>query len=112
LGQIRARWKEFVDSLRGAGATGSIDAYLRSACEPASVEDDVLVLRFSHTFHLENVEKPAHHELIEKSLESFFGRSYKVKCVLQPAAGNKGAEASRASSLVEEAIQRGGRIRR
>ncbi|MBN1857547.1 MAG: DNA polymerase III subunit gamma/tau [Dehalococcoidia bacterium] len=112
LGQIRARWKEFVDSLRGAGATGSIDAYLRSACEPTSVEDDVLVLRFSHKFHLENVEKPAHHELIEKSLESFFGRSYKVKCVLQPVAGNKGTEANRASTLVEEAIQRGGRIRR
>ncbi len=112
LGQIRARWKEFVDSLRGAGSTGSIDAYLRSACEPVAVEDDVLVLRFAHQFHMNGVEKPAHHELVEKSLESFFGHPYKVKCMLQPAADNKGAAVSREGTLLEEVIQRGGRMKR
>ena len=113
LGQIRARWKDYVDSLRGLGSTGNLDAFLRSACEPVEVENDVLVLRFSHKFHMDKVEDGKYRHLIEERLEAFFGHPYKVKCVLQPQDEDKSSRSSsQGGGLVEAAIRMGARVKR
>ena len=113
LGQIRARWKDYVDSLRGLGSTGNLDAFLRSACEPVSVENDVLELRFSHRFHMEKVEDGKYRHLIEERLEAFFGHPYKVKCVLQPLDEDRSSRDSKQSGgLVEAAVRMGARVKR
>ena len=113
LGQIRARWKDYVDSLRGLGSTGNLDAFLRSACEPVAVENDVLVLRFSHKFHMDKVEDGKYRHLIEERLEAFFGHPYKVKCVLQPQDEDRSSRgSSQGGGLVEAAIRMGARVKR
>ncbi len=113
LGRIRAGWKDYVDSLRGLGSTGNLDAFLRSACEPISVENDVLELRFSHKFHMDKVEDGKYRHLIEERLEAFFGQPYKVKCVLQPQDEDKNnRDSNQSGGLVEAAMRMGGRVKR
>jgi len=110
---VQARWKEYVDSLRGLGSSGNLDAFLRSACEPVAIEGDVLILRFLYAFHKNKVEEQKYKYIMENQLERFFGRPYKVSCVLQ----DQGTEKAQPSSaqgghLVEAAMRMGARPRR
>src|SRR4030042_1730530 len=79
---IRNRWKDFVNAMRGEGSKGNLDAFLRSSCEPLSIEDNTLTLGFYHKFHKEYIEDPKYRHLVEKKLQEVFGRSYQVRCVL------------------------------
>ncbi len=115
LRRVRASWKEYVDSLRGLGSTGNLDAFLRSACEPISLENDVLVLRFSHEFHKSKVEDPKYRHVVEERLHQFYGCPYQVKCVLEAQSGSRPASSpSRIpeESLVDAALRMGARPRR
>jgi DNA polymerase-3 subunit gamma/tau len=80
--QLRSRWKDFVNAMRGEGSKGNLDAFLRSSCEPLSIEDNTLTLGFYHKFHKEYIEDPKYRHLVEKKLQEVFGRSYQVRCVL------------------------------
>ncbi|MFC1924186.1 DNA polymerase III subunit gamma/tau [Chloroflexota bacterium] len=103
---IRAQWGEFVETLRGMGSSGNLDAFLRSACEPVAVEDDTLVLAFYYPFHKEKIEDPKYRHLIEKRLGKKFGSPSKVRCVLRPKDKQKAME----GHLVKAALEMGGRI--
>jgi DNA polymerase-3 subunit gamma/tau len=113
LGHVRALWKEYVDSLRGLGSTGNLDAFLRSACEPISLEDDVLVLRFAYEFHKSKVEDPKYRHVVEERLQQFYGRPFKVACVLEssesetPAA--TGSSPAREENVLDAAMRMGAR---
>jgi len=118
LGRVRARWKDYVDSLRGLGSTGHLDAFLRSACEPVSLQDDVLVLRFAHEFHKSKVEDPKYLTVVEQQLLAFFDRPFRVSCVLEEAAGDSvtapetsPGPVAAPESLVDAALRLGGRPR-
>jgi DNA polymerase-3 subunit gamma/tau len=82
MDDIRGRWKDFVNAMRGEGSKGNLDAFLRSSCEPLSIEDNTLVLGFYHKFHKEYIEDPKYKHLVERKLHEVFGRSYQVRCVL------------------------------
>ncbi len=113
LHAVQARWKDYVDSLRGLGSTGNLDAFLRSACEPVAVEGDVLVLRFLHAFHKNKVEEQKYRYIMENQLEKFYGRPYKVECVLQDSEGTQGQSSkAQGSRLIEAAIRMGARPKR
>ncbi len=113
LHSVQARWKEYVDSLRGLGSTGNLDAFLRSACEPVAIEGDVLVLRFLHAFHKNKVEEQKYRHIMENQLEKFYGRPYKVACVLQDSEGPQGKSSkAQGSRLIESAIRMGARPKR
>ncbi len=94
LGRVQASWKEYVDSLRGLGSTGNLDAFLRSACEPVSLEEDVLVLRFAYEFHKSKIEDPKYRHVVEERLEEFYGRPFKVSCVLEAPSDTVSSEAA------------------
>ena len=114
LGRVRASWKEYVDSLRGLGSTGNLDAFLRSACEPVAVKEDVLVLRFSHEFHKSKVEDPKYRHVVEERLQEFYGRPFTVTCVLEgpmDAPAEARAPQSSPESLVDAALRMGARPR-
>jgi DNA polymerase-3 subunit gamma/tau len=85
MDDIRDRWKDFVNAMRGEGSKGNLDAFLRSSCEPLSIEDDTLTLGFYHKFHKDYIEDPKYKHLVEKKLREVFGRSYQVRCVLTAA---------------------------
>jgi len=79
---IRNRWKDFVNAMRGEGSKGNLDAFLRSSCEPLSLENNTLTLGFYHKFHKDYIEDPKYRHLVEKKLREVFGRSYQVRCTL------------------------------
>jgi DNA polymerase-3 subunit gamma/tau len=85
MDDIRDRWKDFVNAMRGEGSKGNLDAFLRSSCEPLSLEDNTLTLGFYHKFHKEYIEDPKYRHLVERKLREVFGRSYQVRCVLTTA---------------------------
>jgi DNA polymerase-3 subunit gamma/tau len=103
---IQAHWGDFVHTLRGAGSSGNLDAFLRSACEPIAVEDDTLVLGFYYSFHKEKIENPKYRHLVEKKLEEEFGTPGKIRCVLKP----KDKKRAEEGHLVKAALEMGGRI--
>ncbi len=114
LGRVRASWREYVDSLRGLGSSGNLDAFLRSACEPVSLEDGVLVLRFSHQFHKNKVEDPKYRHVVEERLHQFYGRPYRIACVLEVQSGgqsNPSTDVRAEGHLVEAALKLGARPR-
>jgi DNA polymerase-3 subunit gamma/tau len=92
MDDIRSRWKDFVNAMRGEGSKGNLDAFLRSSCEPLSIEDNTLTLGFYHKFHKEYIEDPKYKHLVEKKLHEVFGRSYQVRCVLTAAKARSKAE--------------------
>jgi DNA polymerase III subunit gamma/tau len=101
MNDIRDRWKDFVNAMRGEGSKGNLDAFLRSSCEPLSIEDNTLTLGFYHKFHKEYIEDPKYKHLVEKKLKEVFGRSYQVRCVLT--AGKAKGKSEGESPLVKAA---------
>jgi len=84
IDQLRSRWREFINAMRGEGSKGNLDAVLRSACEPLAIEDNTLVLGFYHEFHKGYIEDPKYKHLVEKKLREIFGQPYQIRCVLTP----------------------------
>ncbi len=103
---IRAHWNEFVETLRGMGSSGNLDAFLRSACEPVAIENDTLVLGFYFAFHKEKIENPKYRHMVEKKLGEKFGTPNKISCVLKPKAKQRAME----GHLVRAALEMGGRV--
>jgi len=118
LSHVRSTWKEYVDSLRGLGSTGNLDAFLRSACEPVALNDDTLVLRFAYSFHKNKIEDPKYLHVVEERLQDFYGRPFRVSCILEedesaPAEPQRPVESSERTPerLVDAAIRMGARLR-
>ncbi len=110
LDRVRSRWKEYVASLRGS--TGNLDALLRSACEPASLTDGVLVLRFAYELHRGKVEEPKCRQVVEEQLQRFYGQPYRISCVLAGQPEPKSAPAAAPTSvLVDALVAQGGQLK-
>jgi len=110
ISYVQARWKEFINSLKGEGSNGNLDAFLRSACEPVAVEDDTLVLGFYYSFHKEKIEDPKYQHLIERKLEEFFQQPSKVRCILVERKKKAPSSSKREDPIIKAAIEMGGRV--
>jgi len=107
---VRSRWREFIQSLRGEGSSGNLDAFLRSACEPVALEDDTLVLGFYYPFHKEKIEDPKYLHLVERKLKEVFGQTYKVRCILVDRKRKIPSQARKQSPLIKAALEMGAKI--
>jgi len=107
---VRAHWKEFIQSLRGEGSSGNLDAFLRSACEPVGLDGDTLVLGFYYSFHKEKIEDPKYQHLVERKLKEVFGRSYKIRCRLVDHKRAIPPQPEVQSPLVKAALEMGAKI--
>jgi len=107
---LRSRWKEFIKSLRGEGSSGNLDAFLRSACDPVTVEDDTLVLGFYYSFHKEKIEDAKYRHLVEKKLNEVFGRPYKIRCILVDYKREVPFQDKTQNPVVKAALEMGARI--
>jgi hypothetical protein len=108
---LRSRWKEFIQSLRGEGSSGNLDAFLRSACEPVALEDDTLVLGFYYSFHKEKIEDPKYQHLVERKLKEVFGQPYKLKCIVVDYKRKIPPQVKEQSPLIKAALEMGAEIR-
>ncbi len=108
---FRSRWPELVDALRGVGSKGSLDALLRNACEPISVEGETLVVGFYYPFHKNKIEDPKYRHLVEKKVREVFGAPYRIQCDLVNRDERQPPERPRARGpLVEAALEMGAEI--
>ena len=107
---LRSRWREFIQSLRGEGSSGNLDAFLRSACNPVALEDDTLVLGFYYSFHKEKIEDAKYRHLVEKKLQKIFGRPYKVRCVLVDSKMENTPPTRTENPVIKAALEMGARI--
>lgn len=109
---VRSRWKEFIHALRGEGSSGTLDAFLRSACELVSLEDNTLELGFYHSFHKDKIEEPKYRHVVEKKLEEVYNQPYKIKCILfdKKKDGNMSPSKGQ-SAVVEAALKMGAELR-
>jgi len=108
---IRQHWNHFINSCRGVGSSGNLDALLRKYCEPVALEGDNLTLRFTARFHKEKIENPKYRHLVEKKLLDVFGTPYHVECILDLDKNAEAREQPRAyHPVVSEALKMGGRI--
>jgi hypothetical protein len=107
---LRSRWREFIESLRGEGSSGNLDAFLRSACDPIGLEDDTLVLGFYYSFHKEKIEDTKYRHLVEKKLKEIFGRPYKIRCILVDYKREVPPQARTQNPVVKAALEMGARI--
>jgi len=107
---LRSRWREFVDTMRGEGSKGNLDAFLRSACEPLSIEDGILTVGFYHKFHKEYIEDPKYKHLVEKKLREVFGQPYKLSCVIIEGRKEAKTRPEIEIPLVKTALEMGAKI--
>ena len=105
-----SRWKEFIQSLRGEGSSGNLDAFLSSACEPVALKDGTLVLGFYYSFHKEKIEDAKYRHLIEKKLKEIFGQQYKIECILVDRKKEDSSQTKIHNPLIQAAIDMGARI--
>ena len=107
---VRSRWREFINSLRGEGSSGNLDAFLRSACDPVGLENDTVVLGFYYSFHKEKIEDAKYRHHVEKKLKEVFGRPYKVRCTLIDSKRDNPPQTRTQSPVVKAALEMGARI--
>jgi len=107
---LRSRWREFIQSLRGEGSSGNLDAFLRSACNPVALEDDTLVLGFYYSFHKEKIEDAKYRHLVEKKLQEIFGRPYKIRCILVDSKIENPPPTRTQNPVIKAALEMGARI--
>ncbi len=110
IGYVQARWKEFINSLKGEGSNGSLDAFLRSACIPVKVEDDTLVLGFYYPFHKEKIEDPKYQHLVERKLKEVFGHPSKIRCILIERKKKNPPPPKAEDPLIKAALEMGAKI--
>jgi DNA polymerase-3 subunit gamma/tau len=110
LEYIKKNWRTFINSLRGEGSGGNLDARLRHACEPVEIKDGTLVLGFYHEFHKNYIDNRKYLHLIEKKLYEVFGHNYTVTCILIPQATKSTLKPASSNHLVEAALSMGARI--
>jgi DNA polymerase III subunit gamma/tau len=111
IAAVRGKWNDFIKALRGVGSKGNLDAMLRSACEPVDLDGNVLTLGFYAAFHKEYIEDQKYKFLVEKKLLEFFGKPYKINCILTEKSSKESKKSSVTDSpAVKAALQRGAKL--
>jgi DNA polymerase-3 subunit gamma/tau len=110
LRYLQEHWKDFINSMRGEGSGGNLDARLRHACEPVEIKGENLVLGFYHEFHKSYIDNRKYLHLIEKKLKEVFGHTYTVNCVMMLPGQKSELKPASSNHLVEAALSMGARI--
>lgn len=101
LDVLRRNWSNVMDALRPLDL--SLEALVRS-CQPVDIENDVVVLGFSHQFHRRMVEEDQKRRIVEDVLSELFGQRCRVRCVMrQREADNSPEEPAEGRTQVREA---------
>ena len=110
----QSQWDTLVKALsRHKGNRFNIGALLRD-CKLPYVEDNTLVLKFSHRSHLERMqqemENPQSRRTVEEVMVKAIGNAYQLKLTLEGENGANNGPVSTRSPLVRTALSMGARI--
>lgn len=94
------QWPRFLNALRPRDL--SLEALMRS-CEPVGVENDVIILSFSHKFHRSKVEEDKKRGIVEDVLSDILGRQLRIRCVI-----DKHRESHSDQEVAEQVAEAGG----
>ena len=107
-------WNQIVQALRRHKGRRFFLGALLKDCKTPHVEDDVMVLPFSHRSNMERMEAELEdvqgRMAIEEALRQFLGASYQIKLTLHGGESGGGRPAAVTSPLVRAARALGGRI--
>ncbi|MFC1962515.1 DNA polymerase III subunit gamma/tau [Chloroflexota bacterium] len=101
---LRSNWKRVLEASRGTDRT--VEALLRSACEPMAFEDDTVVLAVYYPYHKEKLEEVTKRHAVEEILSKVRGSRCQVRYVLKPRDKNTLTQ----GHLVKAAVEMGARI--
>lgn len=82
LETVRKNWKLIVQSLRGEGSSGNLDAFMRSACDPIAFDNGILTLGFYYTFHLEKMKERQYQEMLERKISEVLKVPIRLEYIL------------------------------
>ena len=102
VSQLAANWGQVLEQARSVNKT--IEALLRSSCEPMSMEEDTLVLGFYYPYHKAMIEQPANLRIVEELLSRVLGRRCQVRCELKSKEKKAVSSASSGDPLVQFAV--------
>lgn len=107
---IRQHWSSFIKSCKGT--IGNIDALLRDACEPMSVEGTALILGFydRSSFQKGKIEDARISKTLSDKLEEVFGTRYNVECITIGEEKRPAPKPWSDNPLVKEAQSHGAKI--
>ncbi len=110
IDHIQRHWPEFIKVCKGT--KGNLDALLRGACEPVSVEGTSLVLGFyaKSKFQKGKVEDFRISDTLSGKLEEVFGIKYKIDCITIGEENRPAPPPLSENPLVKEAQAQGARI--
>lgn len=105
LEHIQQHWNEFIRACKGT--PHNLDALLRSACVPLSLEGNVLTIGFYASFNKDSFERPKfeYDRILKEKLQEIFGIKCDVQAVLKSDEENR--KSPRESHLVKEAEKKG-----
>jgi hypothetical protein len=81
LDRVKKHWPEIIEAMRGEGEHGNLDAFMRSACEPARFENGILVLGFYHKFHLGYMKEHNYKQLLESKISKILNMPIKIEYI-------------------------------
>jgi DNA polymerase-3 subunit gamma/tau len=110
LDYLKNHWKDFVESLRGVGSSGNIDAFLRNACEPVEIQGDTVTLAFFYPFHKDKIDDPKYRFLVEKRLTETFNKPYHVRCILRERGKGEPTNGGDDNYMARAAMKLGARV--
>ncbi len=106
---LKKHWNDFIKACRGT--QGNVDALLRDACEPISIEGNTLVLGFYKSgFQKEKIQDEKTNAILRTKLEEVFGSKYNVECITIGEEKRPAPKPLSDNPLVKEAQAHGAKI--
>jgi DNA polymerase-3 subunit gamma/tau len=104
VAHLRANWKMVLEASRGTDRT--VEALLRSACEPMAFEDGAVVLAVYYSYHKDKLEEVSKRHTVEGILSKVLGSHCQVRFVLK----QKEKKPLAQGHLVKAAVELGARV--
>lgn len=80
LKKLQAAWTAILQSI--GDSDRKVAALLRDSAGPTRVDDQSVILTFSHTFHKEQIELPHNRAVVEAAMSSHIGEAVLIRCAL------------------------------
>lgn len=79
LEKLQKEWNLYLKTVKPLNS--SVEMFLKNA-KPVDLDDELLTLEFNYSFHKSKIEEKKYREVVEDSLEKYFGTHLRIKGVV------------------------------